>query len=62
MPWGAAELAARQAAVELVDRRPELWLLLNQLTLTSEHLGMRSGVNWAKTLERLCAADRARGA
>jgi hypothetical protein len=61
VPWGAAELAARQEAVDLVDRQPELWSLLDRLTQTSEHLGMRSGVNWAKTLDRLRAASQRRG-
>lgn len=61
VPWGAAELAARHAAVDLVDRQPELWSLLDRLTLTSEHLGLRSGVNWGKTLDRLRAASRHRG-
>lgn len=63
VPWGAADLAARQAAVELVNRHLELWPLLNQLTLTSEHEGMRSGVNWAVTLRllerRLAVAEAA---
>jgi hypothetical protein len=54
VPWGAAELAARQQVVELVNANLQLWPLLDQLTLTVEHEnGMRSGVDWCATLRML---------
>jgi hypothetical protein len=53
VPWGAAELAARQAVVELVNAHPELWPELNRLTLTWEHEGIRNEVNWCATLRLL---------
>ena len=62
-PWGADELAARQAIVELVNAHPELWPELNRLTLAGEYVqGFRIGVNWCATLRllqgQLMAADR----
>jgi hypothetical protein len=53
VPWGGAELAARQAVTELVNTHPELWPELNRLTLTHENEGMRPGVNWCATLRLL---------
>jgi hypothetical protein len=53
VPWGAEELAARQAATDLVNAHPALWPMLNELTLTYEHEGIRAGVNWAATLRLL---------
>ncbi len=65
VPWGAAELAARQQIVELVNAHVQLWPELNRLTLSYEHDGIRCGVDWCATprvLEkslniRGCAAD-----
>jgi hypothetical protein len=53
VPWGASELAARQAVAELVNDHLELWPLVNRLTLTSENEGLRVGVNWCATLRVL---------
>ena len=60
VPWGAAELAARQAAVDLVKERPELWWLLNELTFRSLRDGICGGVDWCETLRRLRAASKLR--
>jgi hypothetical protein len=49
-PSGAAELAARQEVVDLVDRQPDLWPFLNQLTLAPP-------VNWTVTLWRLRSVE-----
>jgi hypothetical protein len=54
-------LAARHAVTDLVNAHPHLWPLLNRLTLTYEHEGIRAGVNWCATLrllERRHAAGR----
>ena len=61
MPWGAAELAARQAATELVNANLQLWPLLNELTLISEHDGIRCGVDWCATLRVLEKSLNVRG-
>jgi len=53
VPWGAAELAARQQVVELVNANPHLWPELNRLTLISDHEGIRCGVDWCATLRVL---------
>ena len=53
VPWGAEELAARQRTTDLVNANPELWRELNRLTLSYEHEGLRTGVNWAATLRLL---------
>jgi hypothetical protein len=53
VPWGAAELVARQQTVDLVNAHVQLWPLLNELTLTYEHEGIRVGVDWCATLRTL---------
>ena len=60
VPWGAAELAARQQAVDLVNAQPGLWPLLNELTLRASHDDICGGVNWSETLWRLQAASKLR--
>ena len=53
VPWGAAELAARHAAVDLVNERPELWPVLNALTLRAHNNEVCGGVDWCDTLRLL---------
>jgi hypothetical protein len=53
VPWGAAELAARQEAVDLVNAQPELWPLLNKLTLRALRDDICGGVDWCDTLRLL---------
>ena len=53
VPWGAAELAARQECVALVNERPELWPLLNELTLRSHRNEISGGADWCDTLRLL---------
>ena len=53
VPWGAADLAARQQAVDLVNERPELWPLLNELTLRSHRNEISGGADWCDTLRLL---------
>ena len=60
VPWGAAELAARQQAVDLTNAHPALWPLLNELTLRSLRDDICGGVDWGETLRRLRVASKLR--
>lgn len=60
VPWGAEELAARHEVTAIVNANPQLWPILNRMTLTHDDKGLRSGTNWCAVLQIVQAAQRQR--